>query len=184
MIDDDLREEYRNVEAALTERSIIVPGGDSFHRPGCDGTTPACSAASEKWRVVDTSDAARLGMAPCRNCYWSAVDYLAAEVDDSPVERREEAAAVDTPDTPEADHVVADGGASVATQSPQLNSRTEEVLVTTNGSTTTYHAPAGGDAPLCGTAGSFRCVDRAVLAGQKDACGNCFDTDAIDTSTP
>lgn len=180
----DLREEYRNVEAALTEFSIVVRGGDSFHRPGPDGETPACSSASGDWLVARTDNAVRLGMAPCRNCYTAALDYLATEVDDSPVERREEDTAVECADTVDGDLVVADGGGGLAKESPRIATKTEDVLVTTNGVSKTYHAPAGDGEPLCSTAGSFRRVDRTALAGHKDPCADCFEVEAIDTESP
>jgi hypothetical protein len=177
----DLREEYRNVEAALTEFSIVVRGGDSFHRPGPDGETPACSSASGDWLVARTDNAVRLGMAPCRNCYTAALDYLATEVDDSPVERREEGEAVDSTDTVDGDLVVADGGGGLAKASPRIAAKPEAVLVASGSNT--YHAPTA-NGPLCDQHGSFRRADREALAGHRDPCKECFAVEAIDTDSP
>lgn len=173
----DLREEYKNVEAALTEFSIVLRGGDTFHRPSPEGETPACSSTAGDWIVARTDNAVRLGMAPCRNCYGAALDYLAAEVNDSPVERREEPEPVDSADTVAGDLVVADGG---LTQSAQLTTKPEDVLVASAGNT--YHAPTASG-PLCDQHGSFRSVDREILAGHRDPCEDCFAVEAIDTDS-
>jgi hypothetical protein len=180
-VDADLRAEYTGVEELLTERSIIVRTGDKLHRPAPGGEQPVCSAQSDEWHLVDTDNALRLGAIPCRGCYERAVEYLADEVEDNGVERREDTLTAAT-DTDGALDAIADGGA-VLSPPDKLTSKPEEVAYATDSSNKTYHAPTA-DGVFCGHGGGLRVVDREVLAGQYRPCEDCFAVEAIDTDTP
>lgn len=177
-VDADLRAEYAGVEELLTDRSIIVRTGDKLHRPAPGGEQPVCQAQANEWHLVDTDNALRLGLIPCRGCYERAVDYLADEVDDSGVERREDAPTADG-DTADALDAIADGG-GVLSSPPKLTTKPEEVLVASGGNI--YHAPTP-NGPLCNQYGSFRRTDREPLAGHRDPCKECFAVEAIDTDS-
>lgn len=178
---DDLREEYRGVEGILPDISAIVLGGEVVHRPSPNGDTPACDVASPDFTLVETENALRVGMVPCRNCWGPVCDYLAGEPD-NPIERRGPEAADLTADVA-ADELVADGYGTVDVTQLKLTTRPEEVLVRSGGNKDVYHAPTD-NGPLCGNSGEYRQVDRKVLAGHAEPCSLCFEVDEIDTSTP
>jgi len=168
----DLREEYRRFEAVLPEYSLMASTSRTLHQPGGDGK-PFCKHTAEEWRAVDSVEALRYGAVPCRHCYAPVCDYF-ADVDDSPVERREADEERDhTADAKPAGDVLADGGLKPPTGGV-LSAKTEEVL-TASGSKI-YHAPSG-DEPLCNSNGDFRRADLDVLDGHHRPCSECFDLD-------
>ena len=179
---DDLRGEFDGVEALLPEKSIIVEGGDVIHRPDPGAKQPACSTSSGAWKYANTADALHLGMVPCRVCWWSAADYLAGEAE-SPVERRKPLSDAPEGDAADMEELLADGAGTASLRDRKLASRPEEVLVT-SGAKRCYHAPTADGSPLCDHNGDYRRVERAVLAGHADPCGECFDLDALDGETP
>jgi len=166
--DDWASEEYRGVEEVLDGRGVVQPDGAVVHRE--EGGEPTCATGGEsRWRVVDTTEARRSGFGLCRNCYRPVFSYL-ADRSDSEVERAEGSVGLDE-EPPTA--VVADGGvAAIAGGDERLASPTEDVLIASRSSV--FHAPTGGG-PLCGETADMRRVDRAVLAGQRRPCRECFD---------
>lgn len=178
----DIRTEYTHVEdAVLPDTTLKAATSGNLHQMSGDGETAHCETHAAEWVRVDSENALSFGAVPCRKCFAAVANYLADDPE-SPVERRN-SADEDVSTTEPTDSVAADGGVA-AIANTALTSRTEDVLVTTNGVSKTYHAPAGDEEPLCSTTGSFRLVDRTALAGHKDPCADCFEVEAIDTESP
>lgn len=163
--------EFDNVSAVLDEVGVVTTSRKSvgIHRTH-DGEEPACNAQADAWEAVDSTEELRRGGVPCRDCYWSVLDYL-ADREDNPVERVEEkpAAVGDGGDA-----AIADGG--LATHPPKLTTLPEEVVYT---NPRTYHAPDGDGEVRCGASGSYHRIEPEKIP-HHDPCGNCFDLDAID----
>ena len=170
---DDLRGEYTGLDDVYRAEAVVTPDGEKFHRPAADEEVyPACRAErGDDWRLIDTDDARKARFAPCRGCWKPIFDYLAGEAD-SDVERVDDEAVA----TDHTRRLAADGGldAIAGGGDERLASPTEDVLIASRSSV--FHAPTGGG-PLCGETADMRRVDRAVLAGQRRPCRECFDLD-------
>jgi hypothetical protein len=179
---DDLREEYHNVEAVLPETVMLADGCRTYHLAGRGGEGVFCATESSNWGRIETDDALRLSLEPCRYCFLSLFEHYSRQPD-SPVEHTETTQPLGEIDanTVTAEEIAPDGG--VEAQAKAITSRPEEVLVATNSTKDVYHAPTA-DGPLCGNDGGYRRVERVTLAGHAEPCRECFEVDEIDTSTP
>ncbi|RLM62557.1 hypothetical protein [Halorubrum sp. Atlit-26R] len=171
--DDGLLARFKNARDALPERAVAKPDSERFHRGEAEsnGPAPACQRVhSDDWHVVDVDEALLAGLTPCRACWKTVLEYLAADPNSRVAYRAPDA----TPEPTASPSDVPLPRDRDRRDRPRLSSPTDEVMID-GGSK--YHAPAG-DETLCGRTG-HRVVDRCAVESHYEPCLDCFaDVDA------
>lgn len=175
--EDSLLVRFTNVRGAMPANVVAKQSGERFHRRRVqvDRLEPACASrrSDTDWRFVQVDTARMAGLEPCRSCFGSVLEYLAADPDSEVAWRSESAAGGSDVET--------DGAGDLfepvpeEEEKPPLAALTDEVKVTSGSQV--FHAPTP-DGVLCGGTADYRVVDRAAVESHYRPCRDCFELEA------